>query len=312
MIEPDATSAAAQPADPDRRRDNFTGPPVTAAELALLERLAFIGGELAEATGRRAKARLAEEEALLPTDPAAARAAGEEADHDIKKFEHLSRMVRLTIGLKGQLSAALEKWRQRQDGAASEQDKSAERQRRADLKQKVGEVLEEIVRATQGDKPAASAIRRTNRWFAERDHEAGLPDLPLGEIIALIARDFGVEIDFKQWQDRDWAEAAAAALPSVTVLKIERTFIGSIELADGETEWLEVGRTIGGKAIMYADIPPDASAETAFAAAPEDRGYRTPAQGPPPPEELAELQAALDYFRQQMARARPDPVTGRR
>ena len=81
------------------------------------------------------------------------------------------------------------------------------------MKQQVSDILEEVVGKTQGATEAAALPRRLHRWFAERDRETRLPNLPLGELVARIARDFAYKIDWSQWRGRDWAEAAEAASP---------------------------------------------------------------------------------------------------
>ena len=207
--DPNAT-AEKEAAGPRDRVDDYFGPPVTAAEVALLEKLTEIGGEKALAADARAKAKRLEAEWA---DAATAKALVREAREADKTFDHMSRMVRLTLGLKSKLVMDLEAWRRRGARTAAEQQKDAERERRDDLKRQVGAILDEVVGKAHGAQAAASVVRPLNRWFAERDHERGLPDRPLGVIAELIAREIGYKIDWSEWQDRPWAADAAAAAP---------------------------------------------------------------------------------------------------
>ena len=125
MNERDPNSFADHPADPNRdREDDFTGPPVTAAEVALLQKLFLVGADLACEAAARVKAKQAEA-AAMAGDPAAAKAAEAAAAQATKTFEHMSRIARLTLGLKAKLVMDLETWRRRRAQAASGQDRKS-------------------------------------------------------------------------------------------------------------------------------------------------------------------------------------------
>src|SRR5271156_2581548 len=160
-----AEEAAAGPQD---RADDFTGPPGTAAEVALLQELAQIGAGLARQAAGRAEAK--RDAAAVEANEAAAKAAEAEARLETKTFEHMSRMVGMTIGLKAKLVMDLERWRRRIAEAAAAPGKAAERRRRAEMKRNVGDILNEAVGKAHGAKAAASVARRLNRWFTERDY----------------------------------------------------------------------------------------------------------------------------------------------
>ena len=230
MSERDSNSVGDKAADPNRdRADDFTGPPVTAAEVALLQKLFLVGADLACEAAARAKAELAEA-AAKSGDPAAAKAAQAAANEATKTFEHMSRIARLTLGLKAKLVMDLETWRRRRAQAADGQAKAAENQRRNEVKQTVGPILEEVVGQAHGAKAAASVAPSMNRWFAERDYETHLPNLPIGELIGRIAGAVGYVIDWSLWQDRyDWAKAAEASCPPEpappTITRIENVIV---------------------------------------------------------------------------------------
>ena len=226
MSKRDSNSVGDKATDPNRdREDDFTGPPVTAAEVALLQKLFLVGADLACEAAARVQAKMAEA-AAMAGDPAAAKAAQAAATQATKTFEHMSRIARLTLGLKAKLVMNLETWRRRRAQEASGQAKTAENQRRNELKQKIGPILEEVVGQAHGAKAAASVAPSMNRWFAERDYETQLPNRPIGELIGRIAGAVGYKIDWSLWQDQyDWAKAAEASCPpepaEPTITKIE-------------------------------------------------------------------------------------------
>ena len=230
MSERDSNSVGDKPSDPNRdREDDFTGPPVTAAEVALLQKLFLVGADLACEVAARVKAKLAEA-AAMAGDPAAAKAAEQAAHQATETFEHMSRIARLTLGLKAKLVMNLEIWRRRRAQAAAGQAKTSENQRRNELKQQIGPILEEVVGQAHGAKAAASVAPSMNRWFAERDYETQLPNLPIGELIGRIAGAVGYVIDWSLWQDRyDWAKAAEASCPPEpappTITRIENVIV---------------------------------------------------------------------------------------
>jgi hypothetical protein len=246
--------SADQTAPDQARQDDFAGPPVTAAEMAMLEKLARIGAELAVKVAARLDALLAEP---MPAEPEAAKEAAQALHKEMREFDRLSRAYRLTIGLKQRAVANLEKWRRSRDEAAADTAQPGKRPEWAAKKHQVGAILEEIVRATQGDKQAGMTLQRTNRWFALRDREAQLPDRPLGELIARIARDFGYKIDWSEWQGQDWAEDAAQAFPPPPPPppppRFEHSFVSTVILPDGSGKIVEVGRTIDGQTVLYEE-----------------------------------------------------------
>jgi hypothetical protein len=207
----------------------------------------------------------------------------------------MSRMVGMTIGLKAKLVMDLERWRRRIAEAAAAPAKDADRRRRAEVKRNVGDILNEVVGKTHGAKEAASVARRINRWFAARDHETLLPDLPLGELVARIAREFGYKIVWSDWGHRHWAAAAEAASPQeapYTPPEIQRIIIDWVPTEDGGSRWVELG-ILQPDGSIVPEAPPDAP--TAEDAAPVAEQTPPPERPPPvtrdPPltrEQLAE------------------------
>ena len=262
-----------QAADPNRdRADDFTGPPVTAAEVAVLQELGFIGADLARDAAGRAKAKLAEA-AANRAEPAASKAAEEEATQATKTFEHMTRVVRLTFGLKARLVMGLDIWRRRMAAGVAEQAKDAENRRRNGLKQQIGPILEQVVGKAHGAKAAASVAEPMNQWFAEREYETQLPDRPIGELIGRIAGAVGYKIDWSGSQDQPWAEAAEASCPPEpappTITKVEWQVV--------YPEWQE-------KQMREAAEAAAAREQTATAEPEAPPADASTPQGPPPDE----------------------------
>ena len=277
MIGHAANSAADQPTDSNRdREDDFFGPPVTAEEVALLQKMVQIGANLACRAAARAEAKLVQADAEA-ADSAAAKAAEQAANRETKTCEHMSRMMRLTLGLKAKLVMDLYTWRRRTAEGAAEQAKDAEKQRRNGLKQQVGPILEQLVGKDHGGKAAASVAQPMNQWFAERDYETRLPNLPLGEVIGRIAGALGYKIDWSGSQDQPWAADAEASCPpepgEPTITKIEHVIV--------YPEWRE-------KQLREAAEAAAAAAEQTATAAPEappaEPADASTPQGPPPDE----------------------------
>ena len=187
---------------PDRE-DDFTGPPVTAAEVALLQDLATVYGELALEVAARAKA------AARPVTAVRSEAAAQIFAEQVKRGELLSRTVRLTLGLKSKLVMDLQTWRRRGAEAAREAEERRTTRRKAQQETATAIVLE-IVAKTEGASAAADARQPIQRWFAERDHERQLQDRPVGEIVAMLCRDLSKIVNLQDWQGRPWAAAAEA------------------------------------------------------------------------------------------------------
>jgi hypothetical protein len=293
--------------DPDRdRADDFTGPPVTAAEVALLQKLAMIGGDLACDAAGRAKAK--RDRAAVEANDAAAKAMEAEARQETKSFERLSRMVGMTIGLKAKLVMDLERWRRRIAEAAAAPAKDAERRRRAEMKRNVGDILNEVVGKAHGPKAAASVAQRINRWFAARDYETQLSDLPLGELAARIARELGYKIVWSDWRDRLWAAAAEAAdppEPPYTPPEIQIVLFDTVVTEDGDIIPVTLG-ILQPDGTIVPEAPPDAPAAEDAAPPPEPPPPEPPPPRPPPltraprpgdppltPEQRAEWQRRL-------------------
>ena len=270
--------------DPDRdRADDFTGPPVTAAEVALLQKLALIGADVACEAREREKAK--RQRAAVEANEAAAKATEAAANQETKTFERMSRMVGMTIRLKAKLVMDLERWRRRIAEAAAAPAKDADRRRRAEVKRNVGDILNEVVGKTHGPKAAASVAQRINRWFAARDYETQLPDLPVGELAARIARELGYKIVWSDWGHRFWAAAAEAAdppEPPYTPPEIQRVVFNTVVTEDGDIIPVTLG-ILQPDGSIVPEAPPDAPAAEDAAPPPEQKSPAQEAAGPDAP-----------------------------
>jgi hypothetical protein len=199
--------------DPDLDRpDDFAGPPITAAEGELLAKLVKVSGHLALEAAERVSEASQAERAVRATGASAA-AASKALDQATERFELFSRAVRLTIGLKAQLVMDLQSWRKRAAAAATaggEQRAAAARERRQAQQQQASEIVQEIVAKSDGRVAAVQVREQITRWFAEREFEKGLPDLPVGEVVARLCRDLGRVVNRQDWQGRPWAADAEA------------------------------------------------------------------------------------------------------
>jgi hypothetical protein len=228
-----AADSSAHDPQPDRP-DDFTGPPITAAEVELLEKLAKVCGELAFEAAGLASVATQEVRAAWATGASAA-AATKTLDAETKRFELFSRAARLTIGLKAKRVMELQAWRKRQAAAATTgraPSEAAARERGRAQQEQATAIVQEIVAKNEGSAAATQARPGIARWFAERDHEPGLPDLPVGEVVARLCRDLGQVVKPQDWQGRPWAKDAenlfgrAAATPEATAAQPARSDAG--------------------------------------------------------------------------------------
>jgi hypothetical protein len=189
---------------PDRP-DDFAGPPITAAEAALLEKLAKVCGELAFEAAERVQAASQAVRAAWASG-ASAKAASKALDEATRRFELFSRAVRLTIALKAKRVMELQAWRKRRAAAAS-----AGGEQRAPARPEQATAIAQESFARSGDPTAATQARQPGTSsFPEREYERGLPDLPVGEVVAGLCRDLGQVVIPQDWHGRPWAEDAEA------------------------------------------------------------------------------------------------------
>lgn len=207
MIEPSTTpvsDTAVNDPLPDRP-DDFAGPPITAAEAELLGKLAKVCGELAFEAADRVQAASQAVRAAWASG-ASAKAASRALDEATRRFEQFSRATRLTLALKAKRVMELQAWRKRRAAAAS----AGGEQRGPARPERTAATAQESV-ATSGDRTAAPQAREPGTSAVpEREYERGLPDLPVGEVVAGLCRDLGQVVIPQDWHGRPWAEDAEA------------------------------------------------------------------------------------------------------
>jgi hypothetical protein len=163
--------------------------------LGLLAELAEIGMDLAREVRRQA---------LDQTD--AAPPAAELA----LTFSRIARAVRQTVALESKLAE------ETPSGLAvrpaldvSDRWRSARRKRQ--VKVIVGRVLEA---ESNSDFEANRLFKERDERLNDGDEEADFADCPIGELVARICRDLGVNPDWSQFKDEDWGIDASAASTS--------------------------------------------------------------------------------------------------
>jgi len=171
-------------------------------QLHMLTRLAEIGLEIAAAVERRATA-----EASTPGDAASG------CDWGLV-YARIARAVHLTIALQSKLLKdviALD------EGRVPTVDAEAEARRaRTDARiDRIGRIAHRVLEAECDDEDAVERLSST-LWERLEDEDicGDLSDRPIGEIVALICKDLGLDPDWRLWAHEAWAvEEAEAGAP---------------------------------------------------------------------------------------------------
>jgi len=201
-----AASADTTQAGPSSERMEGCAPSSESSErterhLRMLQRLAEIGMELAEAVGRQAleQAKAASEPAETPRQPG--------PDLGLV-FTRLSRSVRQTVALEARI--AEEPLTPRAVSAAA-LDKQAERvalaetDRRHRRKAQVGRIVKQAINAELTGIKAYQRERELRERLEDEDVETDIGDHPIGEIIARICWDLGLDPNWRRWAEDHWA-----------------------------------------------------------------------------------------------------------
>ncbi|HWK44213.1 MAG TPA: hypothetical protein VNT30_05820, partial [Stellaceae bacterium] len=172
----------------------------TERHLRMLQRLAEIGMELAEAVGRQAleQAKAASEPAETPRQPG--------PDLGLV-FTRISRSVRQTVALEVRIaegpltpravSAALDK--------QAERAALAETDRRHRRKAQVGRIVKQAINAELSGIKAYQLERELRERLEDEDVETDIGDHPIGAIIARICWDLGLDPNWRRWAEDHWA-----------------------------------------------------------------------------------------------------------
>ena len=224
MNKPDPNPTTNMPGPHQYLEDDFTGPPVTAAEVAILQRLAFASAELALIVFERAKVaaqpEAAQPVAVEPADAAPSRTApvADAFEHQIRSFDHLLRGTRLAFGQKARLVLNLQTWRRRNAEAVTDPAKPAkpakQTARARGPEMDVNHPLLVAFRVIKKENPLVDCLPyfpRMRQWWEERDGDGQLSSRPLGAHIALLCHAVGVKPNWGFWQDQPWVEDAERA-----------------------------------------------------------------------------------------------------
>jgi hypothetical protein len=169
-------------------------------QLEALGRLADMGMAIAAAIARRATAEEPEAEAALCQAPL--------------DFARVSRAVRMTIALQSRLIAEF-KGGSRRAGVADNDDCPNEVVWREDIvdhdevqKRQVRGIVERLAKGASLENEAAERlVREAGERLKDDDIYHDLSRRPLGEIVALICKDLGLEPDWDRLAGEYWAEA---------------------------------------------------------------------------------------------------------
>ena len=208
-------------------------PPAWAAEqLEVIRELRDMGMSLARNLTRRVLAETEAAEAAAQAavevgEPEPAPRRGAVIDPALS-FSRLSRAVRLTLALEAQTHRAIEDAARRSavanddapadDGAVWDDPiagaldfhtirRNLRRHRYADQDHEIRRAVEETIEATSDDPDEVERLRGElkERLEDEEDVFEGRFTWPIGEAIALICQDLGIEPDWDRWETRPWA-----------------------------------------------------------------------------------------------------------
>jgi len=202
-------------------------PAIAVAErhLLMLARLGEIGMELAEAVSRQVAAQNHLQD--VGEQAGVTEVAGGEITLVVKGdfglvFSRLTRAVRMTMAMELQVCETVKRLRAGLEAETAARAKAAaEAAARAELhalygrEDRVCRVMRQAIKAEIADKDAADSLYdEMAERLDEDDAFEDYGDRPVGEIIALICREFGLHPDWSRWAGEDWAiEEADARAP---------------------------------------------------------------------------------------------------
>jgi hypothetical protein len=217
------------PATPD---DDDWSRPLAEGQLALLGRLAEAGLEVALAVERTAKRAGVDDEAE-PVDLAALSLA----------YARASRAVRLTVMLQSKVIADLKaRDAARHIAMTAAADEQARREPLYARKVRIERVVERLAEAEHGDDEdkVDRLVIEAGERLDDEDFCGDILERPIGEIVALICRDLGLEPDWPRLAEQAWArEEAAKGDP-------RSPFVGLSSVASSPVSGSERGRWPGG------------------------------------------------------------------
>jgi hypothetical protein len=172
-----------------------------------------------EALGRLAEMGMAIAGAIERRGTVEGANSGAELHHAAMDFARVSRAVRLTYALQSSLIAEFKGARSRRAGPAAPDEDADEGPMRViwdeppgeDERRQVRLAVRRLAVGAAMDKESVERLVREAAERLERDDFAGVLNRPVGEIVAMICADLGLEPDWDRLAGEDWAKAEIAA-----------------------------------------------------------------------------------------------------
>jgi hypothetical protein len=207
-------------------------------QMAVLERLAEAGMQVILAVEREAKAAApsasAAEDPSAPSDtpdpafpPPPRGGRGRRADEAGREgrlqglamaYARAARGVRMTVMLQSRLMGELEEFERRSSSRLSNEARerlaareAARRERKARVRSIVQRLAEQQWEAEGADAETLEALGLEGLDRLDEDVYGDVMERPMGEIVARICRDLGLDPDWSRLAQEAWAEAEAAA-----------------------------------------------------------------------------------------------------
>jgi len=172
--------------------------PRAARHLAMLERLGEIGMAMAEAIGREALSEPGAEPGVEPGE--GTRSPAELA----AVFTRIARCVRQTVALEARVAAGVQVRQAQACDEARERRRAEARKEQALRKRDVRDVIQIIIEDTASPVVQSSLRTHLDARLEREAEDSDLVHMPLGEAVARICRDLGLNPDWGDWAE-EWA-----------------------------------------------------------------------------------------------------------
>jgi hypothetical protein len=127
-------------------------------------------------------------------------------------YSRITRAVRLTIALKAKLADEGRVRKERDEAAEVKRLWECEEQRIDQRRDQVERLVEQAIEAEASETERDGLMSGLRERLDEDDIDAKLADRPIGEVLARICRDLGIEPEPGQWAHEVWADEAPARL----------------------------------------------------------------------------------------------------
>jgi hypothetical protein len=127
-------------------------------------------------------------------------------------YSRITRAVRLTIALKAKLADEGRVRKERDEAAEVKRLWECEEQRIDRRRDQVERLVEQAIETEASEGERDRLMSGLRERLDEDDIDAKLTDRPIGEVLARICRDLGIEPDPSLWANEIWADEARARL----------------------------------------------------------------------------------------------------